>query len=74
MHIYFQCFEGMKAYKDSTGHIRLFRPDMNMKRMNFSMQRVALPPMDEGFMECLKALLRLDQDWIPNKEGIVYTI
>lgn len=33
----------MKAYKDKQGKIRLFRPDMNMARMNRSTARIALP-------------------------------
>lgn len=33
----------MKAYKDKDGKIRLFRPDMNMARMNRSAHRIALP-------------------------------
>ncbi|KAG5461372.1 MAG: aminotransferase [Olpidium bornovanus] len=33
----------MKAYKDKAGNIRLFRPDMNMARMNRSAARIALP-------------------------------
>lgn len=33
----------MKAYKDEHGKIRLFRPDMNMARMNKSTARIALP-------------------------------
>lgn len=33
----------MKAYKDENGKIRLFRPDMNMARMNRSTARIALP-------------------------------
>jgi branched-chain amino acid aminotransferase len=36
-------FEGMKAYKDVNGGVRLFRPDMNMARMNISASRIALP-------------------------------
>lgn len=36
-------FEGMKAYRDDTGKVTLFRPEMNMKRMNDSATRVALP-------------------------------
>lgn len=36
-------FEGMKAYRDLNGKVTLFRPDMNMKRMNSSAQRIALP-------------------------------
>jgi branched-chain amino acid aminotransferase len=59
----------MKAYKDPDGKIRLFRPDMNLKRLNYSMSRMAMPTVDEGFIECLKQLLRLDESWIPDKEG-----
>jgi branched-chain amino acid aminotransferase len=33
----------MKAYKDKKGVARLFRPMMNMKRMNDSMARLAMP-------------------------------
>ena len=36
-------FEGMKAYRDENGKVTLFRPDMNMKRMNTSASRLALP-------------------------------
>jgi hypothetical protein len=38
-----KCFEGMKAYKDSKEQIRLFRPLENMKRMNTSAERLAMP-------------------------------
>lgn len=33
----------MKAYKDSQGHVRLFRPDMNMDRLNRSSARLGMP-------------------------------
>lgn len=33
-HYAFTLFEGMKAYRQEDGTIRLFRPDMNMARMN----------------------------------------
>jgi branched-chain amino acid aminotransferase len=33
----------MKAYKDRQGRIRMFRPDMNMKRLLRSAKRLALP-------------------------------
>lgn len=40
-----ECFEGMKAYQcvSDMKKILLFRPDMNMKRLNMSASRVALP-------------------------------
>lgn len=36
-------FEGLKAYKSSDGSIRMYRPLMNMERMNRSAARLALP-------------------------------
>ena len=36
-------FEGLKAYKDPKGNVRLFRPDMNAARMNRSAERLSLP-------------------------------
>lgn len=33
----------MKAYKDAEGHVRLFRPYMNMERLNKSSSRLGLP-------------------------------
>ena len=41
---YGQClFEGLKAYRDVKGRVTLFRPDLNMQRMNRSAERIALP-------------------------------
>jgi hypothetical protein len=41
---YAQClFEGLKAYRNKNGKITLFRPDLNMTRMNRSAHRLALP-------------------------------
>lgn len=70
LHYGLQCFEGMKAYKDSKGNIRLFRPDRNMSRLRFSMERLAMPSIDEvAALECIKQLLRIDESWIPDQEG-----
>jgi len=33
----------MKAYIDKAGKVRMFRPEDNMRRMNTSAQRLALP-------------------------------
>jgi branched-chain amino acid aminotransferase len=63
-------FEGMKAYKDENGDIFLFRPLDNFKRLNISAKRLAIPELPEAyFMEGLKALLEVDQDWIPTTKG-----
>lgn len=69
-HYAFEAFEGMKAYRDPNGTLRLFRPDMNMKRMNKSAARLALPTFDgEQFIELLKELCRLDARFIPATRG-----
>ncbi len=63
-------FEGMKAYKDAEGNVFLFRPDKNMKRLNRSAERLAMPTVpEEYFMAGLKKLVELDQDWIPAEYG-----
>lgn len=63
-------FEGMKAYKDTRGKVWLFRPEDNQKRLNISAARLAIPELPEGlFMEGLKALLRVDREWIPQSPG-----
>ncbi|PKQ46228.1 branched-chain amino acid aminotransferase [Confluentibacter flavum] len=63
-------FEGMKAYKDANDSVWLFRPLENFKRLNISSKRLAIPELPEDiFMEGLKALLKVDSNWIPKKEG-----
>jgi branched-chain amino acid aminotransferase len=65
-HYAFECFEGMKAYKDSKGQIRLFRPDKNMRRLNKSSARIALPTFDsEALIGLIGKLVKLDERFIP---------
>ena len=59
-------FEGLKAYHTDTGGVQLFRPQDNFKRMNRSCQRICIPEIDEAFaLESLKALVKLEKDWVP---------
>jgi branched-chain amino acid aminotransferase len=70
LHYGIQCFEGMKAYKDSNGKIRLFRPAMNMARLLKSSQRLALPSFDkQQLLQCIKEFLKVEERWIPDKRG-----
>lgn len=65
-HYAFECFEGMKAYRDAKGNIRMFRPDMNMIRLNKSSARIALPTFDgEAFTSLIGELLKVDGRFIP---------
>ncbi len=63
-------FEGMKAYRDEADGIWLFRPDENYKRFNASAVRMAMPEVPESvFMDGLKTLLKLDQNWVKKGKG-----
>ena len=63
-------FEGMKAYKDADENTLLFRPLENFKRLNKSAERLMIPAIPESiFMDGLKKLLEVDNQWIPKNEG-----
>ena len=65
-----EVFEGLKAYRLADGGIGLFRPDRNFARMNGSAERMMMPGIDPAlFMDAVKSLILLDQDWIPHSEG-----
>lgn len=69
-HYSFECFEGMKAYKDKAGKTRLFRPDMNMQRFNRSSARIALPTFEgEELTKLIGELMKVDERWIPKGRG-----
>ncbi|KAL2223478.1 cytosolic branched-chain amino acid aminotransferase [Thermoascus aurantiacus ATCC 26904] len=69
-HYAFECFEGMKAYKDKNGRIRLFRPDKNMARLNKSSARIALPTFDgDALIKLIGELVKLDSRFIPEARG-----
>uniref|UniRef100_A0A6P4ERQ6 Branched-chain-amino-acid aminotransferase n=1 Tax=Drosophila rhopaloa TaxID=1041015 RepID=A0A6P4ERQ6_DRORH len=64
-----QLFEGMKAYRGVDGKIRIFRPDMNMNRMNLAAQRSGLPTFEgKEFVQCLSRLLTIDSEWVPHTD------
>lgn len=57
----------MKAYRGFDGKIRIFRPDMNMKRMNLTAFRCGLPTFNgEEFVKCMTRLISIDQEWVPH--------
>ncbi len=65
-----EMFEGLKAYRGADGSARLFRPDMNAKRTNASNKRLCIPELPEDyFIDALKTLVKLDEDWIPTEPG-----
>lgn len=63
-------FEGQKAYYMEDGSVGIFRPEMNGKRLNHSAKRMFMPEFPvERFMEGIKALVDIDRDWVPRKDG-----
>lgn len=67
---FLQLFEGMKAYRGVDGKIRIFRPNMNMHRMNLAAKRSGLPTFEgEEFIKCMQRLLSIDSEWVPHTEA-----
>ena len=66
-------FEGMKAYKDESDDVWLFRPEENMHRFNKSAKRMAMPEVPEDiFMNGLTQLIDLERNWV--KKGVGNTL
>ena len=48
----------------------LFRAEKNAARLNFSADRMGMPNFPEDlFVEGLKQLVAIEQNWIPPQEG-----
>ena len=69
-HYAFECFEGMKAYKNNEGAVRLFRPEKNAARLNNSAVRIALPSVEaKPFVELIAKFAEMEQRFIPAQRG-----
>lgn len=65
-----EMFEGLKSYKAKDGRVLLFRPEMNSKRTDRTLERLCIPPLPQGLMvEAIKQIVDVDRDWIPDKPG-----
>ncbi|XP_004525907.1 branched-chain-amino-acid aminotransferase [Ceratitis capitata] len=70
LHYAVELFEGMKAYRGVDGKIRIFRPNMNMNRMNLAAKRSGLPTFEgEEYIKCLSRLISIDSEWVPHSEA-----
>ncbi|BFZ57868.1 hypothetical protein PYCC9005_004923 [Savitreella phatthalungensis] len=64
-----QCFEGLKAYRCKDGHIRVFRPDENAKRMNHSASYIGIPSISEAlFIDGVKKAVLENAEFVPPYE------
>lgn len=63
-------FEGLKAFRGEDGNVRVFRPEMNAKRLEDSCERLCIPPVDADlFCSAIDELVRVDEKWIPSRRG-----
>ena len=70
LHYGSEIFEGLKAYRRADGVVQLFRPEENARRMINSAERLCLPQLpEEDFLNIVKTLVRLDEDWVPHSFG-----
>ena len=62
LHYGTECFEGLKAYKTTKGHLLLFRPEMNMLRFKKSAAAVGLPDFDATeLLQCIKEFVKVEE-------------
>lgn len=60
----------MKAFRGEDDQIRIFRPELNMERMNISAVRAGLPTFNgDEMIKCLNRLISIDQEWVPHCEA-----
>ena len=70
LHYGTEVFEGLKAYRRPDSTVQLFRPWDNVARLNKSCDRLRLPQLDpDDALQGIKALVALDQDWVPSAPG-----
>lgn len=70
LHYAQETFEGLKAYRTKDGKILLFRPEKNAQRFANSNDRLSMPKVpEEMFVDAIKELVKVEKDWVPEKEG-----
>ena len=70
LHYAQELFEGMKAYRTAEGKIQLFRPECNAQRFADGCERMGIPPIPvEDFIDAVKALVKVDEEWVPHMDG-----
>jgi branched-chain amino acid aminotransferase len=66
LHYAQEIFEGMKAYRQESGPIVIFRPYENAARFRRSAARMAMPELpEEAFVQAIELLVTQDKDWVP---------
>ncbi len=59
-------FEGLKAYRGEDGKVRVFRMEMNARRLNQSAFRTCMPEIpEELFCSAVERVIQANLDWVP---------
>jgi branched-chain amino acid aminotransferase len=65
-----EIFEGLKAYRQASGAVVMFRPTANAVRFNRSAARMGMPELPEDtFVQALELLVTQDRDWVPGGDA-----
>ena len=57
------CFEGLKAFPQKDGALKIFRPEGNARRMYNSMKGLHMPPYpEELFLKAIREVVKRNQD------------
>lgn len=63
-------FDGLKAFRGGDGRIRLFRAQRHAERFDRSARIMCMPELPVDIIRAsFDALVGLDADWVPRKEG-----
>jgi len=70
LHYAQEIFEGLKAYRQVSGAVVMFRPTANAARLNRSAARMSMPGLPEDtFVRALELLVTQDRDWVPGADA-----
>ncbi|MDD3952557.1 MAG: branched-chain amino acid aminotransferase [Lentisphaeria bacterium] len=59
-------FEGMKAFRDKAGNVRVFRAEMNAARINSSARQIMMAEIPEDlFMDAVKRVVKANMEFVP---------
>ena len=65
-----EAFEGLKAYRCKDGKVRVFRVKDNAERLQSTCRGILMPELPTDlFVEMVKKVVRLNQEWIPTYES-----
>lgn len=63
-------FEGMKAFRQKSGDVVLFRPEYNCRRLQEGAERLCMQaPPTELMVAGIRKLVDVDREWIPSEKG-----